>query len=209
MQVERQPVADEDHTERRQLQPLLAPQEQISEKVAESNLREHIGEDPVRPVRIERVQKNPHQHEDLGPPDGVAEAACSRMTGRFTPRIGERHRDADHKHERRLNQVPERHAELEEPARLVTRVVSFLQERRQEIALPVGVVEMEPDPLPVLPIVLVPDRAFGIDPGELRDAEAARRQNEHDEAAIGVERDQPLRRGGLGFRAVGHELAFA
>lgn len=108
MQCEGQPVGDEqtggDHPRRAR----AGEGDEEKERIAEPDLREHIGKDPVGLLALGRREKHREQHEQHRTPDGVTKHPPECFTTRLTVRDRPWERDTDHKHERRLNEIPQR-----------------------------------------------------------------------------------------------------
>ena len=104
---EPRPPGDEDTRSRAGLHEQAAVPEQEQEYVAETNLGDDVLEGPVGMPRVVRTQEHAEQNEDEGAGGSMAEhsplAVAEALA--FPVRVG--HRDANHEHERRLDQIPE------------------------------------------------------------------------------------------------------
>ena len=105
------PVSDENQDQSDQLKRCPKVHEKPGEKIAESNLAQDVGEDPVRAFVSHRIQKDAEQNQCDRSNQSMKCAGDGSVSLRFSSGIGERHRRTDHEHKRRLNQIPKRHFE--------------------------------------------------------------------------------------------------
>ena len=108
IQRPRQPVADENHRQRRPLHSCAAQTKQEQQRIAQADLRQRVFEGPVRLRLAHRAQEDAQQDQQQRPPQRVTEQRGARLSARQATGDGEGQRHADEERERRLNQVMQR-----------------------------------------------------------------------------------------------------